>query len=349
LLNECGEVIGLNMSQPGAEAGVRAISAGSLISLLKQQNIKVNQAATACISPISIAIEKANLAATEAEKAKEKALQAERIVKALESKLAASNQRNQKLSSEINQARLSAEKALVSAAETEETARKTRSDLEEKTESILSENRSMVEHLNQDRIDAEDRYRRALEEQKQASESRELMLISFFIVFVVVVSVFLLMLVRGLPARSQKAALLDNQIADKQIADKPIADVPPPMMYRSSETQLDEPAEYVLEGRDEDGIRYLLRISGDRLMRNDGVVIGRNPQDSPYVINHADVSRKHARMKVMKDRVFIEDLGSTNGTSVNGQTIDSKGPVSVASGDQIIIGSVVMKLRVLNE
>ena len=68
---------------------------------------------------------------------------------------------------------------------------------------------------------------------------------------------------------------------------------------------------------------------------------------SPYVINHADVSRKHARMRVMRDRIFIEDLGSTNGTSVNGQTIDDKGPVSVESGDQIIIGSVVMKLRVL--
>ena len=77
------------------------------------------------------------------------------------------------------------------------------------------------------------------------------------------------------------------------------------------------------------------------------MIIGRNPQDSPYIINHADVSRKHARMRVMKNRVFIEDLGSTNGTSVNGQSIDEKGPVSVANGDQIIIGSVVMKLRVL--
>ena len=66
-----------------------------------------------------------------------------------------------------------------------------------------------------------------------------------------------------------------------------------------------------------------------------------------YIINHADVSRKHARLRVMKNRVFIEDLGSTNGTSVNGQSIDDKGMVSVDNGDQIIIGSVVMKLRVM--
>ena len=50
----------------------------------------------------------------------------------------------------------------------------------------------------------------------------------------------------------------------------------------------------------------------------------------------------------MKNRVFIEDLGSTNGTSVNGQSIEEKGLVSIDSGDQIIIGSVVMNLRVLS-
>ena len=120
-------------------------------------------------------------------------------------------------------------------------------------------------------------------------------------------------------------------------------------MVEKSSTELhrDDLKEFVLDGRDEDGIRYLLRISGDKLLGDTGVVIGRNPKDSPYIINHADVSRKHARMKVMKNRVFIEDLGSTNGTSVNGQSIEEKGPVSVDSGDQIIIGSVVMNLRVL--
>jgi len=115
-----------------------------------------------------------------------------------------------------------------------------------------------------------------------------------------------------------------------------------------TEMHRQELAEYVLDGRDDDGIRYLLRISGDQLVKNsDGVIIGRNPKDSPYIINHADVSRKHARIKVENNRVFIEDLGSTNGTSVNGQSIDDKGLVSVSSGDQIIIGSVVMKLRVM--
>ena len=104
-------------------------------------------------------------------------------------------------------------------------------------------------------------------------------------------------------------------------------------------------SEYVLEGRDEEGVRYLLRISGDKVAR--GIIIGRNPDDSPYIINHVDVSRRHARLKSKKNRVFIEDLGSTNGTSVNGHNIEGKGPVSIVNGDQIIIGSIVMKLKIL--
>jgi pSer/pThr/pTyr-binding forkhead associated (FHA) protein len=49
---------------------------------------------------------------------------------------------------------------------------------------------------------------------------------------------------------------------------------------------------------------------------------------------------------MMQDRIFIEDLGSTNGTRVNGQSIDNKGPTSVMVGDLITIGSVVLTLQV---
>jgi pSer/pThr/pTyr-binding forkhead associated (FHA) protein len=106
-------------------------------------------------------------------------------------------------------------------------------------------------------------------------------------------------------------------------------------------------AEYLLDGTDDKGIRYKVRVPDRQLRTEAGIIIGRNPQGSPYIINHADVSRKHARMRMMQDRIFIEDLDSTNGTSVNGQSIDNKGPTSVIVGDQIIIGSVVLKLQIV--
>ena len=49
----------------------------------------------------------------------------------------------------------------------------------------------------------------------------------------------------------------------------------------------------------------------------------------------------------MKNRLFIEDLESTNGTVVNGQSISNRGLVSIGDGDQIIVGSIVMNLRIL--
>ena len=207
-------------------------------------------------------------------------------------------------------------------------AEKLRQELDSKTSDLKAETSAILETLNRDCMLSEQRFLQALKEQKKDAERRETILLSA----VVVLFVLAIVTVIFLSTRGQRATT-GNQ-------ERP-----------SSHTEMHngDLSEYVLDGRDEDGIRYLLRISGDQLNRNDGVVIGRNPKDSPYIINHSDVSRKHARIKLMKDRVFIEDLGSTNGTSVNGQAIEDKGLVTVNHGDQIIIGSVVMKLRVLED
>ena len=109
----------------------------------------------------------------------------------------------------------------------------------------------------------------------------------------------------------------------------------------------EELIQFVLDGRDENESRFLLRFSEDNMGGPEGVVIGRNPGSSPYIINHLDISREHFCLKIAKDQIFIEDLRSTNGTSLNGRAIGNEGPVVVDSGDQIIIGSVVMNFRVL--
>jgi pSer/pThr/pTyr-binding forkhead associated (FHA) protein len=103
----------------------------------------------------------------------------------------------------------------------------------------------------------------------------------------------------------------------------------------------------VLDDRDENGLHYAIRIPDHQLNAADGVVIVRNPKNAPFVINHVDVSRKHVRLKVVQSRTFIEDLGSTNGTCVNGQNIENKGLVAVEYGDEIMVGSVAMEFQVL--
>ena len=52
------------------------------------------------------------------------------------------------------------------------------------------------------------------------------------------------------------------------------------------------------------------------------------------VIDNAGVSRRHAVIRVKEDKVFLEDLGSANGTFVRGQKIESS---ELHDGDEIVV------------
>ncbi|MEA4907390.1 MAG: FHA domain-containing protein [Chloroflexi bacterium] len=60
------------------------------------------------------------------------------------------------------------------------------------------------------------------------------------------------------------------------------------------------------------------------------------------VINDAEISRRHARIFVQGTNYVIEDLGSTNGTAINGQRIMS--PHILRPGELIILGEHVSLL-----
>ncbi len=54
-------------------------------------------------------------------------------------------------------------------------------------------------------------------------------------------------------------------------------------------------------------------------------------------------SRRHARLRVAGGRCVIEDLGSTNGTLLNGAPLE--GPRELAEGDEIGIGDCRLVFR----
>ena len=53
-------------------------------------------------------------------------------------------------------------------------------------------------------------------------------------------------------------------------------------------------------------------------------------------------------MALMQDQVFIEYIGSTDGTSLNVKAITDKAPVTLNNRDQLIIGSAIITLLVLD-
>jgi two-component system, cell cycle response regulator len=75
------------------------------------------------------------------------------------------------------------------------------------------------------------------------------------------------------------------------------------------------------------------------------VIVGRSP-DSGVALLDGEVSRHHARIRVEEGRIQVEDLGSTNGTRVNGKLI--RGSADLRAGDRLTIGGHVLKLVFLD-
>jgi pSer/pThr/pTyr-binding forkhead associated (FHA) protein len=73
------------------------------------------------------------------------------------------------------------------------------------------------------------------------------------------------------------------------------------------------------------------------------MVVGRAP-DCNRSLDLPMVSGRHARLFRANDQILIEDLGSANGTFVNGRRVD--GDVAVKVGDLISLGSYTLVLRV---
>jgi len=73
----------------------------------------------------------------------------------------------------------------------------------------------------------------------------------------------------------------------------------------------------------------------------DVITIGRLA-DSEIVLKDKGASRRHAQIRLKEGDATITDLGSTNGTRLNGQTIQSR---SLEDGDRITIGSTMLEYR----
>ncbi|MBF0911984.1 MAG: FHA domain-containing protein [Atopobiaceae bacterium] len=71
------------------------------------------------------------------------------------------------------------------------------------------------------------------------------------------------------------------------------------------------------------------------------VVIGRSPS-SDIVIDEPYVSATHARFTLQGPALVLEDLGSTNGTMVNGYVIEQ--PVTLRDTDEVQVGDVIMRV-----
>jgi pSer/pThr/pTyr-binding forkhead associated (FHA) protein len=74
-------------------------------------------------------------------------------------------------------------------------------------------------------------------------------------------------------------------------------------------------------------------------LEGDQLTIGRDSSNA-VAINDAEVSRRHSRLTFQGGKYVLEDLGSTNGTFVNGQRL--AGPVVLKPGDVVSLGEQIV-------
>jgi two-component system response regulator AtoC len=97
-------------------------------------------------------------------------------------------------------------------------------------------------------------------------------------------------------------------------------------------------------------VRYRLIVSGDASVRTldlpteGSVTVGR-VAGCDLVLNDNAVSRRHAAVHVSGDRVWVEDLGSANGTTLNGAPLPTNSHTHFRPGDAVSIDSWLLLLQ----
>ena len=92
----------------------------------------------------------------------------------------------------------------------------------------------------------------------------------------------------------------------------------------------------VREGADGGFLAELVLPDGQRLqIGTEPLVIGRLPECA-VVLADTNVSRRHAELRRSGEGVVLTDLGSTNGTRVNGTPVREQ---MLVSGDEVSVGT----------
>jgi FHA domain len=73
------------------------------------------------------------------------------------------------------------------------------------------------------------------------------------------------------------------------------------------------------------------------------LTIGRGGQNDLVLDGDEFASARHARIEARRDGVWVQDLGSTNGTYVNGARIE--GALRLASGDVLRVGETDLRVE----
>lgn len=88
----------------------------------------------------------------------------------------------------------------------------------------------------------------------------------------------------------------------------------------------------------------------------ESVILGRSSENAivdvdltPFNAAEFGVSRQHAMIAPEGDGFTIQDLGSSNGTALNGERLESNKPYTIHDGDMLFLGRMAFSVRFLHD
>lgn len=344
LLNDCGEVVGVNRSSrdmygrarrgdPPQDA-VEAARVSAIVGLLQRNGVIFTRTESSCLDPASVARADARRAEREGEEAWRAAEEAQGEKAEAEAEAEAAR-------ADLDQARedLDARNAEVA-------------DLEGRLAEAIDAGAGNVEELeaeleearnNRDAVQRQvedlERQVEGLKDQVVDLESEVAMwrqnlvvTIAIAVAAVLLLTVVAVVLYRR---RSLELAHVRQQVGAGQRH--------APMGARAGEAGGASGPDYLLTGETGNGTPVSLKVLGS--MVSSSVVIGRSPRNATLLIDDKTLSRAHARLFEGSDgALHVEDLGTTNGTRVNGRQLQPRRGEPLRRGDTVQLGEVTLRL-----
>lgn len=348
LLNRCHQAVGVNVLErqgffgrevdPTEQGSARSVASSHVRDFLASAGLALPTAEGECPSleeETRQRLERAQQEKAAAEQEKERIRQEK---EAAETRAAAQAEEARRKEAAL-QAEKDAAEQRAARGETESAAQRQRA--EEEARRAAEQARHKAEAEEQARLAAE--RARLREEEARQAEERKRQTLQYAAVGGGALALAVLALLLVVRAKRKRLAAAEREKTDMA------GDLDRAQSELSAASERDRlrasAPDVFLDGADARGRPIALKIPGASLVEPAGAVVGRSPADATFVINHEQVSRRHFRLALVAQRVTVEDLGSTNGTSVDGARLAPGDAVPLADGNRLALGDLHLTVR----
>ncbi|GAB2674674.1 FHA domain-containing protein [Aliiglaciecola aliphaticivorans] len=346
LLNNCHQLVGISVFETALFAGMKApeniayaLSTQTLKSFLTENKITFKVADEVCLSDVEQAKAKADKAAKDAEEA---AKLAELAQKEKEDADLAAKAKLEEAQKKAQEAKEEAEKALQEAKD--EAARIEAENLEKQKK--IEE---AIKKAEEERLALEEEKKKAeqaaeLEAQKKAKSEQQktYIMLGGGVLLLVMLLLFVILMRKRKEAMQAQTDELQNKVKEASS----LAQEKDNLAGKIAEMEKSF-NDILFDGTTAKGDTVRIKINGKTLAQSEGQVIGRESAQVDYVLGESEISRKHLMIRLHENKIYVEDMGSQNGSWVNDVPLTPGQPVELSNGMDLRLSTITFKVTVL--